>query len=130
MGVVRSRDGVDARRLRDQLHSHVDIEFVRDMSDLEMHGDGVVVWPPQYRIDIPQSIPERWQSRYLDRSRSRYERRNMSGAVMQIVDWRFYRRPENIVELCERAVVELKKFIDDFGIEAKSSARVHGTIGV
>jgi hypothetical protein len=31
--------------------------------------------------------------------------------VIQVIDWRFSTRPENLVELCNRALAELEKVI-------------------
>jgi hypothetical protein len=110
IGVVRHRDLAEGRRVRDQLRLHTDIEFVRDISNLEMHGDGVTIWP-RYRVHVPAPpIPERW-SRNDDRYRSRFDKWKNSGMVVQVMDWRFSTRPENVVDLCNRALAELEKVI-------------------
>ncbi len=110
IGVVRHKDRAEGRRVRDQLRSDKDIEFVRDISNLEMHGDGVTIWP-RYRVHVPPlSIPNRW-SRNDDKYRSRFDKWKNSGMVVQVIDWRFSTRPENVVELCNRALAELEKVI-------------------
>ena len=116
IGVVRHRNLLDGRRVRDELHSYNDIEFVRDISDLEMHGDGVVIWP-RYRVELPKIIPERWvrkDERYRGRyNRDRFGRADVAeqGIVKQVVDWRFANRPDNLVDICSRAFVELEEFV-------------------
>jgi|SRR6267142_3022648 len=110
IGVVRHKDLAEGRRVRDQLRSHTDIEFVRDISNLETHGDGVTIWP-RYRVDVPvPSISNRWEKKD-DRYRSRFDKWKNSGMVVQVIDWRFSTRPENVVELCDRALAELEKVI-------------------
>ncbi len=113
MGVVRHRDFVEGRRVRDRLRSHADIEFVRDISDLEMHGDGVAILP-RYRVRVPEpplpSIPERW-SRNDDRYRTRFDKWQSSGMVVEVTDWGFSTRPDSVVDLCNRALAELEKVI-------------------
>jgi len=109
IGVVRHKNLAEGRRVRDQLRSHKDIEFVRDISNLEMHGDGVTIWP-RYRVDFPApSIPKRWTRN--DKYRSRFDKWKDSCMVVQVIDWRFSTRPDNVVELCNRAFAELEKII-------------------
>ena len=75
-----------------------------------MHGDGVTIWP-RYRVDVPApSILSRW-SRNDDKYRSRFDKWKNSGIVVQVIDWRFSTRPENVVELCNRALAELERLI-------------------
>ena len=106
---MRHKNLAEGRRVRDQLRSHKDIEFVRDISNLEMHGDGVTIWP-RYRVDFPApSIPKRWTRN--DKYRSRFDKWKDSGMVVQVIDWRFSTRPDNVVELCNRAFAELEKII-------------------
>jgi hypothetical protein len=111
IGVVRHKDHAAGRRVWDQLRSHQDIEFVRDISNLEMHGDGVTIWP-RYKVHVPiiPPTPERW-SRNVFRFRTTLDKLKNSGVVIQVVDWRFSTRPENVVELCNRALAELEKLI-------------------
>jgi hypothetical protein len=109
IGVVRHTHGPDAgRKLRDRLIAHADVGFLKDLSDLETHGDGAVVWA-RFKLQVPYTDPERWQPRYVRPARlqSRWRR----SAVVQVVDWRFDRRPDNIVDLCTRALTEMQKFI-------------------
>jgi hypothetical protein len=105
---VRHRDNAEGRRVRDQLRTYKDIAFVKDISDLEMHGDGVVIWP-RYKTEVPKLIPHRW-SRDMNSHGNRFDRYNR-GIVKQVVDWHFSNRPENLVDVCERAFAELEKII-------------------
>jgi hypothetical protein len=78
-----------------------------------MHGDGVAILP-RYKVQVPESspppIPERW-SRKDDRYRTRFDKWKTSGMVIRVTDWGFSTRPENVVELCSRALAELEKVI-------------------
>lgn len=107
--VVRHRDASKGRALGRQLRSHSDIECIRDISNLEMHGDGVVIWP-RFKIVLPPSAPEP-RSRYGSRFGGRYNRWNEAGVIVQVIDWRFSTRPENLVDLCDRALGELEKLV-------------------
>src|ERR1700730_12897032 len=75
IGVMRHRDILEGRRVKDQLRTYADIAFVRDISDLEMHGDGVVIWP-RYKTEVPKNLlPHRW-SRDTSGHGNRFDRYN------------------------------------------------------
>ena len=117
-GVVRSTKGPQAgRELRDKMLAHPDIRFLKDMSDLETHGNGAAVWQ-RYTVNIgtlPGSrwMPrnDRWNYRLGSRFESRFEYPPVTTTSTQAVDWQFANRSENLIVLCHDAVLVMEDFI-------------------
>jgi hypothetical protein len=119
IGVTRSRKGPQAgRELRDKMLAHPDIKFLKDMSDLETHGNGAVVWQ-RYKVNVGSVTcgrwtrrDDRWSTRY-NRSRfeSRFEYPPVVSTTVQAVDWQFANRPENLIALCHDALSALEDLI-------------------
>ncbi len=103
-GVIESRcGGAACRALKNSLRN-TNIGFLKDATDLEVHGDGVTVRQRYtvHTIAVPDSVPERWRSKFGEsgfgsRFGSRYRKvpavpRAMAGSS-QAVDWQFEERP-------------------------------------
>jgi len=112
-GVAETRKGkAAARKFRDDLYKNPDIQFLKDTTDLEVHGDGAKVWQ-QYRVSLTGPIPGRWGrsgDRWGDpknegRLSSRYSSTaGMTQVLREPAGWRFDGHPKNLVELCHDAL--------------------------
>jgi hypothetical protein len=99
--------------LRSRLKCCPNIAFLRDRTDIELHGDGAVVWP-RYRVTIFSSPGgrfyrgySRWGSRFESANRFR-SRLGLDGIERQLLGWRFDGSSMDLVELCEDSLRELE----------------------
>jgi len=112
-GVAQTRKGnAAARKFRDDLYKNADIQFLKDTTDLEVHGDGAKVWQ-EYRVSLTGPTPGRWgrsggrwgEPKNEGRLSSRY---SSTGGMTQVLrepaGWRFDGHPKNLVELCHDAL--------------------------
>jgi hypothetical protein len=115
IGVVHKVSGKVARdSLRVQLESKTDIWFLKDRTDLEVHGDGAIVWP-RYTMSTLRSMHDsyanewphqRFRSRFEDRFRSRFRTQNVK---VDIEYWYFDGHHKNLIELCGDSLEELER---------------------
>jgi hypothetical protein len=115
-GVAKTRKGNAAgRKFLQDLYQNAEIKFLKDTTDLEVHGDGAKVWQ-HYRITLVQ-VPSRW-SQPIDRGRDRFRSRtsrfgqNIEDLVRrEPAGWQFEGQPKNLIELCHDALEELEHAI-------------------
>jgi len=115
IGVVHAVNGDTAwRRLKIQLESEADIEFLKDRTNLEVHGDGAIVWP-RYYMSVERSMhysnDKRWpRERFPSRFESHFKPRFGTNTVRaEIVSWQLQGNPKNLIELCFDTLARLEE---------------------
>jgi hypothetical protein len=107
-GVTENIKGAGAKRiLKDQLHSHWEIKFLIERTNVELHEDGVVVFQ-RYTAQASSPEPSRWrrESRYdANRFRSHFGSRYSEAVIIrQAAGWQFAGSSKNLIELCHDGV--------------------------
>jgi hypothetical protein len=127
-GVTENRSGISAKlALRDKLHGHPEINFLLASTNVELHEDGVMVFP---RFTVRSAGPgteaaDRFASRFL----SRYGWRQGHGVVIeQTGGWQFDGNPKNIHDLCEEALEAIKVFLRQ-ALEGPKATPAQPTVG-
>jgi hypothetical protein len=118
-GVVQTKYGkAHAKIFWKKLLLHTDVRFLKEATDLEVHGDGVRVWQ-RYAASVGEAIPERWTPTFwkdTNRFRSRHESfYRQVRATPQAIDWQFEARPENLIELCNDTLAQMEEMIRQAG---------------
>jgi hypothetical protein len=112
-GVIENKKGKQARRaLQNRLHIHPEIGFLIQRSNVEVHEDGVLVYP-RFIVQVTASIPDRWKSKWAaDNSKwqSRFTSRfdDVVG-VRRAPGWQFAGNPKNLVDLCCDALTAMEE---------------------
>lgn len=113
-GVAETRNGkLAAKKLREDLYKNPEIKFLKDTTDLEVHGDGAKVWQ-HYRVTLVGPLPGRWGGKTRDRWESQGGENRFRPRFPGIVarrepaGWQFDGRPKNLIELCHDAVEALE----------------------
>jgi hypothetical protein len=107
-GVTQNRKGRPASlALQDQLHTHAEIGFLIQRAIVEIHSDGVMVYP-RLTVHVTASIPDRWKSKWVpdtNKWQSRFTSRygDVVG-VRRAPGWQFGGNPKNLIELCSDAL--------------------------
>ena len=112
-GVTENRKGKSASRaVQDQLHTHAEIGFLIQRSNVEAHEDGVLVYP-RFTVRVTASIPNRWKSKWApntskwqSRFTSRYD--DVVG-VRRAPGWQFAGNPKNVADLCSDALTSMEE---------------------
>jgi hypothetical protein len=117
IGVVETVSGKESKKkLWSRLQSERDIWFLKDVTDLEVHGDGPTVWP-KYTVHVLSSVREshyrgRPRQRFASRFEGRFHPRVESQHVdVQIENWQFEGHPKNLIELCRDSLGELEAIV-------------------
>lgn len=97
-GVVQRRfDGAAKHALKNRLHSHAEISFLIERTNVELHEDGVLVFE-RFTVHGVDHFP-RETGRFSGRFRARFGPR--LGIVIHPAEgWQFAENPMNLVELC------------------------------
>jgi len=119
-GVVRAMYSNDAsKRFLEALYRNADIKFLKEKTDLEVHGDGATVWQ-NYRVSLVHPAPSRWRSEKNDGWRSPLDRDRFQshaasslegGFKREAAGWQFDGHPKNLIELCHDS---LEAFEEEF----------------
>jgi hypothetical protein len=122
IGVVEKRSGKSVvKKYLDDLYKNPEIKFLKQTTDLEVHGDGPKIWQ-HYRIALVWPNAPRteesggpWGSRFgtgKDRFRSHIESRFPESVVSrQPAGWQFEGHPKNLIELCHDALEDLEEAV-------------------
>ena len=109
-GVVRAtRDKAASDALQVSLESAHDIRFLKDATNLEVHGDGPKLW--QVRI-ASRSDKSRFTSRF-GRHSSRFNTRPVADTTREEIGFiQFAKHPTEIGRLCLDALEQLKQMAE------------------
>lgn len=110
LGVVRTLHGKPvSETFRESLYKNADIKFLKETTDLEVHGDGARVWQ-NYRVSLIHPVPHRWQTERNGRWESPLNRDRFKstmargfgdgGFLREPAGWRFDGHPKNLIECC------------------------------
>jgi hypothetical protein len=107
-GVTENRKGNPASlTLQNQLHTHAEIGFLIQRSNVEAHEDSVVVHK-RFTVHVTASIPDRWKSKWApdtNKWQSRFSSRDGDVVgVRRAPGWQFAGNPKNLIELCHDAL--------------------------
>lgn len=122
-GVIEYQHGQAARKaLKNSVENTTDVSFLKNATDLEVHGDGVIV-RQRYSVDnmpVAASVSGRLRSKF-DMNRfgpsfeSRYHKAPRAPQAVigssQPVDWQFEERPGNLIALCHDALNQLEEIV-------------------
>lgn len=130
-GVTENRLGKAAEhRLKDQLYSHSEINFLIARTNVELHEDGVVVFQrfTVHASDPVPSVADRF-GRDADRFGSRFGSRYGDGVVVRrAVGWQFAENSKNLIELCHDALEAMEGFIRQVLTTDPSTVRSVGNV--
>jgi hypothetical protein len=109
IGVVEQKSGKSAaKKYLDDLYKNPEIKFLKQTTDLEVHGDG-----PNTPWTEESSGP--WGSRFgtgTDCFQSHMESRYPESMVSrQPAGWQFEGHPKNLIQLCHDALEDLEEAI-------------------
>lgn len=111
-GVVKKLSGNAAKkRLLAELENHGDIAFLKDRTDLEIHGDGSPIWPTysiEVRQDVNSRFASRWQSRFEAKTRTRFQLGYARRFRITVRTYQFEGSPKNLVDLCRDTLADLE----------------------
>ncbi|HKV24659.1 MAG TPA: hypothetical protein VJN93_08725 [Candidatus Acidoferrum sp.] len=118
-GVTETQTDRDQMKaLERQLNAHPRIGFLIDSANLEVHGDGAVIWK-RYNISIPESMQKhrpRLSPRFGDATRwkrlaSPFEPVAVQTQMVVGTDWQFAGNSASLLELCHIALDEIKDLV-------------------
>jgi hypothetical protein len=122
-GVTENRKGKPASRaLQNELHSHPEIGFLIQRSNVEVHSDGIVVHQ-KFTVHVSASIPDRWKSSWApdtDRWPDRFAPSNDSVEIRRAIGWQFVGNPKNLIELCFDALNAMEEYARQAMVSASS----------
>lgn len=113
-GVTENLKGAAAKNaLRKQLHDHLDIKFLIERTNVELHEDGVVVFQ-RYHASVSSSESLPW-GRHLGRRGERFHSRfgsrySETVIVRQPAGWQFAGSSKNLIELCHDGLEAMEGF--------------------
>jgi len=98
--------------VRQRLHSDPDIDFLCRARDIEVHSNGLIVFPI-YNIERGEPrIPERWQSLWEPPMR-RFNPIHPRSRIVQL-GWQFSDHPaRNVIELCYDTLNSIEQIVRD-----------------
>jgi hypothetical protein len=126
-GVTENRKGKSASHaLQNQLHTHTEIGFLIQRSNVEVHEDGVLVHQ-RFTVHVTASIPDRWKSNWApdtDRWPNRFTSRfgDVVG-IRRALGWQFAGNPKNLIELCHDALNAMEEYARQALVSAPSATQ-------
>jgi hypothetical protein len=120
-GITENQSDRDQMKaLEKQLNDHPQIGFLIDRANLEVHGDGAVIWK-RFNIsvsdDMQQKYPPRLQSRFggptrwMPRFRSRFEPVTVPTQTVAGSDWQFAGNSGGLLDLCRNGLDEIEELV-------------------
>lgn len=116
----KQSDREQMKALEKQLNDHPQIGFLIDRANLEVHGDGAVIWK-RFNISVPddmqQKYPPRFQSRFGDptrwmpRFRFRFEPAAVQTQTVVGSDWLFAGNSHGLLELCRNGLDQIEELV-------------------
>jgi len=123
-GVTENRKGKPASlALQNQLHTHAEIGFLIQRSNVEVHSDGVLVHQ-KFKVHVTASIPDSWKSNWAPDTDRWQDRFTPSGDVVGIrraVGWQFAGNPKDLIELCHDALNAIEEYARQALVSAPSA---------
>jgi hypothetical protein len=121
-GVVEIQRGYgQMKALENQLKTHPRIGVLIDRANLEVHGDGAVIWK-RYNVSISDDMQQKHQPRlrsrfgdplrWMPRLQSRFQPATVRMQTVVATDWQFAGNPTSLIELCRNGLDEIEMFVN------------------
>jgi hypothetical protein len=119
-GVTENQSSHDEMKaLESQLNAHWRVGFLIDQANLEVHGDGAVIWR-RFNVSVSDDIQERWPSRWSSRFRggdrwpsrliSRFRPPVRTQAIVE-ADWQFAGKSSSLLDLCGNGLEDIESLV-------------------
>jgi len=120
-GVTENQSDRDQMKaLEKRLNDHPHIGFLIDRANLEVHGDGAVIWK-RFNISVSDDMQQKWPprlrsrfgdaTRWMPRFRSRFEPATVRTQTVAGSDWQFAGNAEGLLELCRNGLDEIEELV-------------------